>query len=365
MADKQTGVAMKKSEEILFLSSLGLYSDEINYLINKYDSPIEILESNSLDQGIKLEDKIKKKYGARKNDFQSYREFMEENNISYLTIADQDYPQGLRDIDDPPSIIYINGRLDLSRPAISVVGSRKCTDYGKWACSKLIDGLSQYGISIISGLALGIDRISHERALDNGLYSLGVLGCGVDRVYPASNRGIFERMEASGGIISEFSLGTEPLPHHFPIRNRIISALGKGLLVIEAKEKSGTLITAGYAADQGRDVFALPGNINSQFSKGTNALIRDGAKIVTCVEDIIEEFPKLKIIKEEAEKIQKDKSKLDAHESRIYESLSLEPKSIDDLSRDLDMAMADLMSRLTMLELKGIVVELDGKWNIN
>lgn len=354
-----------KSEEVLYLSSLGLYSDQIEYLFKTYENPVQMVDGGGLNPELIQEKNIIKKYSKNRNDFDAYRAFMEKNRISYLSIFDEDYPENLKNIENPPYILYIKGNLRPRGPGISVVGARKCTDYGKWVCEKLVRDLSDYGVDIISGLALGIDKIAHQTALDNGLYTIGVLGCGVDRVYPFSNKKLFERMEEEGAIISEFPLGTEPLPHHFPIRNRIISGLAMGLLVIEARVKSGTLITANLAADQGRDVFAVPGNINSQFSQGTNALIRDGAKLVSCVEDIVNEMPRLQEIKEEAVRVQRDLSSLDEVDLKIYETLALEAKAIDEIARVLKLAMPDLMSRLTLLELQGLLVELDGKWTLN
>lgn len=355
----------KISKTCLYLSSLGLYSDEISYMVKKFEDPIFALETNILDGTLSMERKIRKKYLARSADLNTYLDFMDENKISYLTYFDDDFPPSLKQIPDPPMVLYYKGQLKTSRPGISVVGSRKCTDYGKWACQRMVEDLSDYGVSIISGLALGIDKVAHKTALDKGLYTLGVLGCGVDRIYPLANKTIFKRMEEEGCILSEFPLGTEPLAHHFPIRNRLISGLGLGLLVVEAKLKSGTLITAGFAADQGREVFAIPGNINSLFSQGTNALIRDGAKLVSCGKDIAEEFPDLIKVKEEAKKIQRDLSSLSSNEAKVYKALALDPLATDDLSRSLDLDIQTILSCLTLMELKGLVVELDGRWTIN
>lgn len=356
---------MDKSKTILYLSSLGLYSNEIFYILDKYKNPIEVIKSGLMDENISIERSINKKYLKNRSDFNLYQEFMDKNSINYITFYDDDYPKSLKYIESPPAILYIKGKLDLSRLGISVVGARKCTEYGKWSCKHLVEGLSSYSLSIISGLALGIDRISHETALDNNMYTIGVLGCGVDRIYPYKNKSLFEKIEEKGAIISEFPLGAKPMAHHFPIRNRIISALGLGLLVIEAKVKSGTLITAGYAADQGKEVFAVPGNINSQFSKGTNCLIKDGAKLVMSVEDIIEELPEVKLLKEETLKIERDISSLNQEELKIYELISLNPLSIDELSRKVNIPIHQLMSMMTLLELKGVFIELDGKWNVN
>lgn len=352
------------SERVLFLSSLGLYSDHIQILMANYQDPIGAIENNAIDETGRLKDKILKAYKSRKDDFEKYIDFMDKKNISYMTIYDKNYPDQLRTIKNPPMILYYKGRVDFTRPIISFVGARKCTEYGAWACKTLVEGLADYGVTIASGLALGIDRISHEAALDCGLFTMGVLGCGVDKIYPASNKKVFERMEEEGGIISEFPLSTGPLPHNFPIRNRIISGLSRALVVIEAKEKSGTLITANYAADQGRDVFALPGNINSLFSHGTNKLIKDGAKLISSAQDIIDEYEDLEKVKKAADKIYMDMAVLDPIEKKIYESILAQARDTDELARILQMPVQELMSRLTMLEIRGMVAHMDGTWQV-
>ena len=359
---------MSKGESLLYLNAIGLNHDELKYISQKFEDPFKIIDDvKNLNEEIRIEAKIKEKIiqESKLFDFDRYVNYMHSNDISYTTIYDKEYPEILRCIDDSPKLLYIRGCLEDKRPGLAVVGSRKCTDYGKWAAEKLVSDLSNYGVNIISGLALGIDKIAHTTAIKSGLKTIAVLGCGVDMVYPASNKGVYnDIINGNGAIISEFRLETPPLPYHFPLRNRIISGLALGLIIIEAKEKSGTLITANYAATQGKEVFSLPGNINSIYSKGTNALIRDGAKIITDVMDIVVELPELQAISENIKMIDKDLSRLSEDEKKVYEVIVLKPMSIDEISQVVNMPISLLMSVITMLELKGIATEIDNKWNI-
>lgn len=359
---------MSKSESLLYLNAIGLNHDELKYITEKFEDPMKIINDvNNLNNEIRIETKIKEKIvqESKTFDFNRYVNYMDSNDIWYTTIYDNKYPEILRRIDDSPKLLYIRGCLEEKRPGLAVVGSRKCTDYGRWAAEKLVKELSEYGVNIISGMALGIDKIAHTTAIKSGLKTVAVLGCGVDTVYPASNKGVYnDIINGNGAIVSEFRLETPPLPFHFPLRNRIISGLSLGLIIIEAKEKSGTLITANYAASQGKEVFSLPGNINSIYSKGTNALIRDGAKIITDVMDIVEEIPELQAISESIEKIDRDLSRLSEDEKKVYEVIVLKPMNIDEISQVVGMPISLLMSVITMLELKGIATEIENKWNI-
>lgn len=359
---------MSNRESLLYLNAIGLNHDELDHICNTYDKLEEIINNTDLlSNELVIEKGIKRKLiqAVSSFDFDRYSTYMDVNEIKYVTVYDDDYPKILKNIDDNPKLLYIKGCLNDSRPGIAVVGSRKCTEYGKWAVKKLVTDLGEYGVNIISGLALGVDKLAHTTAMKAGLKTIGVLGCGVDIVYPSSNRNVYEKiLQDNGAIISEFRLETPPLPFHFPLRNRIISGLSIGLIIIEAKEKSGTLITANYAATQGKEVFSLPGNINSLYSKGTNALIRDGAKIITDVNDIIDELPELKVIKDDIVKINKDLSNLSDEEKLIYEKILIKSMSVDELSQTLELKVSEILSVLTMLELKGMASEVDNKWNI-
>ncbi len=207
-----------------------------------------------------------------------------------IPITHPDYPERLKSLPDPPPWLYVKGeRALLRRPMLAIVGSRNATPQGRRDAAAFAQALAGAGLVIVSGLALGIDTAAHEGALSGGT-SVAVVGTGLDRVYPARNRDLAHRLAARGTIVSEFPLGTPPRPGQFPRRNRIISGLSLGVLVVEAAVDSGSLITARLAAEQGREVFALPGSIHSPLSKGCHRLIREGAKLVDCVDDILEEL---------------------------------------------------------------------------
>lgn len=218
--------------------------------------------------------------------------YMKEKNIQILTIKDEDYPYLLKQIYDPPSVIYIMGNKKiLSQNGIAIVGSRNCSLYGQKIAKYLSYQLAKKGIHIISGLARGIDTFSHIGTLQAKGKTIAVLGSGLDVIYPPENAKLAEKIVESGGcLVSEYIVGTKPLGEHFPARNRIISGLASGVVVVEASEKSGSLITVDFALEQGKNVYAVPGNINSPNSLGTNSLIKQGAKIVTNVEDILEDL---------------------------------------------------------------------------
>jgi len=216
---------------------------------------------------------------------------IDKEGIRVLTLESPDYPSNLKNIYDPPPVLYLKGSLlPDDTLALGVVGSRTATAYGLKTAQELALGLASRGITVVSGMARGIDTMAHTGALAGGGRTIAVLGSGIDVVYPPENKRLYEKIQKSGAVISEFIPGTKPLAGNFPARNRIISGLSLGVIVVEAAEKSGSLITADFALEQGREVFAVPGNISSGQSVGTNNLIKQGAKIVTRIEDILEEF---------------------------------------------------------------------------
>ena len=222
----------------------------------------------------------------------NYIKYMEKNNIDLITIYDEIYPSKLKGIYDPPPILYIKGNKEiLNEKALSIVGCRDCTKYGEIIARKLAYNLSLHNINIVSGLAKGIDSFSHIGALKAKGKTIAVVGCGLDIVYPKENIKLFnEIIKSKGAIVSEHVIGTKPISYNFPKRNRIISGLSDGVIVVEAKQKSGTLITTDFALEQGKEIYAVPGNITSPNSYGTNELIKQGAKVVTTIEDILEDF---------------------------------------------------------------------------
>lgn len=227
-----------------------------------------------------------------KANLEKYIEYMLKNNIQLIKINDEDYPEKLKQIYDPPGVLYLKGnRKILNEKSIAIVGCRLCTKYGKEVAKKIAYNVSLNNINVISGLARGIDTCSHLGTLAANGKTIGVMGCGLDRVYPEENKMIFEEIINKGGaVISEYVIGTKPLAKNFPRRNRIISGISDGLVVVEAKGKSGTLITVDFALAQGKEIYVVPGNITSPNSYGTNELIKQGAKVVTCAEDILEDL---------------------------------------------------------------------------
>jgi DNA processing protein len=290
-----------------------------------------------------------------------------KNNIKILTINDELYPSYLKNIYDPPVVLYVKGSFKRNEKYLAVVGSRKATSYGLSMAQTISKELSNYGITVVSGMARGVDSYAHKGVVDAGGRTIAVLGCGLDIVYPYENKKLMESIIENGACVSEYLPGTAPLANNFPARNRIISGISLGVIVIEAGERSGSLITADFALEQGREVFALPGNVCSLKSAGTNKLIKEGAKIVTSIEDILEEI-NISFSDENMEKFF-EKNILDEsffkgldHEERTVAScLKFEPSNIDLISKKTGFSVQLVSSILIMLELKGIVEQLPGK----
>ncbi len=279
--------------------------------------------------------------------------------IQVVTLDDPDYPRLLREVPTAPPLLYLRGTLAATDDwASAVIGTRSPTTYGREATRHIVGDLAGRGITIISGLASGIDTVAHRAALEAGGRTIAVLGCGLDIVYPQENRKLAHQIAAQGALISDYPLGTRPHATNFPARNRIISGLSRGTLVIEAGEKSGALITVDFAADQGRDVFALPGSIFSQKSKGTHRLIRDGAIIATSADDILDalNLDTIQTQQEVAAVLPVD----DPIEAKLLAHLTREPQHIDALARACDLPVASVAAALTMLELKGYARQAGG-----
>jgi DNA processing protein len=299
----------------------------------------------------------------RRNSERAAKE-LESMDISAVSIYDQDYPALLKNIYDPPMVLYIRGNLVRDELMVAIVGSRRATPYGADISETLAYGLAKRNVTVISGMARGIDSCSHRGALEAGGRTVAILGCGVDVVYPPENKRLKKMIERSGAVISEYPPGTKPLPVNFIARNRIISGASAGTVVVEAGSRSGSLITAGYALEQGREVFAVPGNIDSPGSKGTNRLIRDGAKIVTCVDDILEEIG-LSFPGKEDNGRQETRTKfhasLDENERAVVEMLEKGVSHIDRISRETGIAIKELEPLLLLLEMKGIIQQSPGR----
>jgi DNA processing protein len=290
-------------------------------------------------------------------------EAIEKCNATIITIRDSIYPEALRSIPDAPAVLYCRGKLVKDEICVAVVGSRRATCYGLDMAKRLSRDLAGRGVTIVSGMARGIDSKAHLGALEAGGRTVAVLGCGVDVVYPYENSGLMGRIFQSGAVISEYLPGTQPIPFNFPLRNRIISGLSQGVTIIEANEKSGSLITAEFALEHGREVFAVPGNINSVNSSGTNRLIKDGAKLVTDAGDILEELKMNNTVNEKLFwKKQLQQNTLGEEELTISQRLLDGPAHIDVISRDCGISVQLAGSVLVMLELSGFVEQLPGKY---
>ena len=288
---------------------------------------------------------------------------IEDSGCRFIPMNHPDYPDRLKDIHDPPLFLYLKGRLDPHDSyAIAMVGARRPTPYGRRVAEMLACELSSAGFTIVSGMARGIDSVAHRAALKAGGRSIGVLGCGIDIVYPGENAPLFTEMAERGAIISEFPVGTGPEKKNFPQRNRVISGLSLGTVVVEAAERSGSLITTRFALEQGREVFAVPGDINSEMSMGANNLIKQGAKLVTTAGDILEEFAQLLThpLKHGIRNNSTDGRSLSGDEGGIYERITLRPKHVDQIIVESGLAPQKVMQLLLGLEIKGVVEQLPG-----
>ncbi len=271
--------------------------------------------------------------------------------IGICSQDEADYPPLLRRCYNPPPFLFYRGQLPEDAACLAVVGSRHATPYGRNVARSFSESLSRYGVTIVSGAARGIDAAAHEGAILGGTPTIAVLGCGVDVTYPPENRRLIEQIAQTGCVISEYPPGTPPMAGRFPARNRIVAGMSLAVLVVEAAEKSGALITADLALEENRDVYAIPGSVFSDASKGTHRLIQQGARLIGSVEDILQE---LGLAGTEAS--QRTPVKLTATERRVLDALSIdEAKPVEALIRELDMAAADIQVLLLQLELSGQV----------
>jgi DNA processing protein len=356
-------------------SVTGLGPVRVNELVKHYGSPLAIFEKDGwsiLKQWAAFHSSavdvpapaVLREKAARQ------LEAARDIGVTVLTPSDGRFPPLLREIDAPPPVLFVKGNLDcFSGHCVGVVGTRRPTVYGKNAAAAIVKQLVDRNIVIVSGLAHGIDTVSHQTCLDNGGTTVAVLGCGLDRVYPASNKPLSEAILGRGALVSEFELGTPPEPFNFPRRNRIISGLSAGVLVVEAGKKSGSLITASYALSQGREVFALPGPIFSDQSDGTFTLLKSGAVPVRSGDDIIENIQTLKLAPvmagpdgfEDRIRHTMPVELLTEAERHLYECISSVPQRLDTLAEKAALAVADLFDVLLNLELKGLIRQVSGQ----
>jgi DNA processing protein len=363
---------MEDLEALLCLNMVsGLGPVKIRRLVEHFKSPKDILKAgiNELRNVEGIDEILAGSIRSRAKEAPLEKELklIRKLGLVVLSILDDDYPKNLKEIYDPPIIIYVKGIIKKEDSlSISIVGTRLPSYYGLSQAEKFSYVLAARGITVVSGMARGIDSASHKGALKAGGRTIAVLGSGLGVIYPSENRELFERISAFGAVISEFPVETPPNRENFPRRNRIISGLSLGTLVVEATKNSGSLITARFALEQNREVFALPGNVSSSGSIGTNKLIKEGAKLVEDIEDIIEEiepFRKLVEKKKVGKESGPDFSTLDIKEKLFLKELSNDsPVHLDQIIAALNLPAGELIALAARLELKGMIKQLPGKF---
>ncbi len=355
------------SSWLTLLAIPGIGPSRFQALVEKFGSPKGVLDA-SVKQLMQLPRMDEKTALAIKNyRDQSYIKKqlagIQKHQVQMVGFQDPEYPELLRQIHDPPSFLFVKGDLEcLKSESVAIVGTRGPTTYGKITAEKIAREVAARGITVVSGMARGIDSVAHRAVLARGGKTVAVLGCGLDVVYPPENLKLQTKIAQTGALVSEFPMGTSPDAPNFPRRNRIISGLSLGVVVVEAGERSGAILTAKYALDQNREVFAVPGNVNAAKSRGTNALIKRGAKLVQTIEDIIEElWPMAPTLFKPPPIAPSALPELSAEERTVLESLSPKPKHIDKISADAGMTTGKTLSILLSLELSGLVKQLAGK----
>lgn len=343
-------------------------------LVRHFGSPAAVLRASAqdIDAVPGLRDKAKQAL-LRRNVIRAPRmewDCLKNEGIRMLCLGDPDYPVNLANIPDPPVALFVRGRIEpRDLVSIAIVGSRAASPMGMAFTEKLSMDLAQYGVTIVSGLAVGIDSAAHRGALKGNGRTLAVLGCGLDIEYPQVNSGLRKDIAASGALMTEFPLQTPPAPGHFPQRNRIISGLALGVVVVEAAHRSGSLITARMALEQGREVFAVPGIARHYRSEGPHRLLKEGAKLVESAEDVLEEIrPLIRpswISDSGQERPMAPKPQLSRDEDLLLKSLDESPRHIDDICRSLSWPVAQVTASLLSLELKGIIKQLPGMYFVH
>ncbi|HAK88932.1 MAG: DNA protecting protein DprA [Nitrospirae bacterium GWB2_47_37] len=367
------------SDDLKYWLALSLIDDvgpvTARRLLSAFRSPKKILEAKIAElRGVENISEAKAKKIAGFDSWDAVEKAIvtaKEYGIRIIKYTDGEYPENLRQIEDSPVLLYCKGRLEKEdRYAIAIVGSRNMTPYGQKIAESIASGLASYGLTIVSGMARGIDTCSHKGALKAKGRSIAVLGNGLDNPYPPENAALFDELSNNGCVISEFPPGTPPNRENFPQRNRLISGLSLGVLVVEATVKSGSLITAGHALEQGKEIFAVPGSITSGNSEGTNALIKKGAKLVQKADDILEELaPQIKGLLKGSHRDVSEKNllvnisglEITGEEKAICNILGSEPRHVDEIARETRIPSAKLLGLLLTLELKGIIKQAEGK----
>jgi len=339
----------------------GLGGESARRLLKEFGSPDAVFAASisSLKSVVKSDVAAEISAGIAEDAIASTLAWLEDANNHIFTLADDDYPQALLNIPDPPLLLYVKGRPDLlNHSALAVVGSRNATPQGIGNAEAFAKTLSDAGLCIISGMAHGIDAAAHRGALRGQGSSIAIVGTGLDKVYPAANRELAHALAQQGALISEFPLGTPPLAANFPRRNRLISGMSAGCLVVEAGLQSGSLITARLALEQGREVFAIPGSIHAPQSKGCHALLKQGAKLVETAQDILEELGGL--LPTPARNPATKCADMQDPSFALLDHIGFDPVDVDTLRARCGLTVAELSAMLLTLELEGLISTLPG-----
>ncbi|HEX8237274.1 MAG TPA: DNA-processing protein DprA [Abditibacteriaceae bacterium] len=371
----------------LRLAFVGLPAGRCNAALARWETPARLLAAAAQGQDNELlstqgitPTTVERLRDAATRQLTPALQAMQKHAIRLLLLEDAEYPAALRSIPDPPPYLFVRGAVEAQdEVAVAIVGTRHTTEYGRGVAEKLACDLAARGVTVVSGLARGVDTAAHRGVLEAGGRTFAVCGCGLDITYPSENKSLLERITTSGAAFSEFAPTVHPEAWHFPARNRIISGLSAGTIVVEAGERSGALITADFAMEQGREVFAVPGNIHKIQSRGAHALIKQGATLVESADDVLEalnnralpfqrELPfdkadsqgrKPSRTGQRAEKPSL-RADLSPTENRIYLALDLEPRHLDNIAALADMGAAEASATLVVLEIKGIARRMAG-----
>ncbi len=355
---------MTKLEALVALNIAGIGSIKLNRLLEFFGSPQNIFDApvEKLLQVYEIGENLASRIHSLKNEtLENEFKAAKKLGLKIITFEDADYPENLKNIPGLPIVLYIKGSLTpQDNLAIGIVGSRQATFYGLSAAEKFSAELAVAGFTIVSGMARGIDTAAHRGALKAGGRTIAVIGSGFNNIYPPENKEFSEEISRSGAVISEFPVNDKPLKENFPRRNRVISGLSLGLLVVEAAKNSGALITADFALEQGREVFALPGKIDSHSSFGTNALIKQGAKLVTGIQDILEEFDFSEApLPKESASVKYDVN--NEKENKLYELITRQAQPLDELIEKSHLDVSQISSILLSLQIRKLIKQLPGK----
>lgn len=356
LSDKKEINNEQRNYRLWFHCTEGINLTKKRKLLEFFKSTEEIYKCSAkrlMLSGILSEEEVNRLIHSKNTiDIEAQLEYMEKNNVSVIFEDDRDYPEKLKNISNPPYCLFVKGRLPKEKKTVAVVGARGCTNYGRQLAKKIGSDMAKQGVGVIGGMARGIDTYGHRGALEAGGNSYAVLGCGVDICYPYENIEIYEEMKEKGGVISEFPLGCQPKSWNFPVRNRIISGLSDLVIVVEARRKSGSLITAEYALSQGIDVMAVPGRTTDVLSEGCNSLIKDGAYVYTSTEDI-NDILKIKNVKKSEILVKV----LEKDFEVVYSKTDLVPVSLQELADKTGFDTGKTLEILVKLQLEGLICE--------